>query len=143
MVAVGGGVDVGADVGTSIVVDEMGDFSFFLSFAAAIVINTIPTIKKTNATTNTPNAMIRSFGYFLVKVVIGPSTMTISVLLEDSMIGSHSAGVPCLTRLVQGRSLRNLQQPIVRDKAVIGTIRKSDPTMTNRTCNAEKCVTTI
>ena len=168
MVAVGGGVDagvdvgtdvgvdVGADVGTPIVVDELGsvvfsscscleiepDFSFFLSFAA-VVIKTIPTIKKTNATTNTPYVMIRSFGCFLVKVVPGPSTMIISVLLVDSMIGSHSAGVPCLTRLVQGRSLRSLQQPIVRDKAVIGTIRESDTPMTNGPCNAEKCVTTI
>jgi len=169
VVAVGGGVDVGADVGgrvdvdvgTPIVVDAMGsvvfsscsclemepdDFSFFLSFAA-VVIKTIPTIKKTNATTNTTKEIIRSFEYFLVKVVSGPSIMIISELLEDSMmcIGIHSADVPCLVRLVQSRSLFSLHLPLVllRDKDVIGTGRKSDTTITNRICNAEKCVITI
>lgn len=113
MVAVGGRLDVG----TPIVVDGMGssvgfscsclqlepdDFSFFSlarSFAA-IVINTIPTIKKINATANTTSVMIRALEYFLPKVVPGPSKIIISVLLEGSMIGNdwfthRRCSVPC------------------------------------------------
>lgn len=118
-------VDRTDSVGTPVVVDRMDsvvfsscsclemepdDFSFFWSFAA-VVINTIPTIKKIKATANTTSVMILSFECLLLKVVSGPSDIIISVLLADSMIGktgSQSASVLCLARSVLGQSLVSL-----------------------------------
>ena len=128
--------DVGdrVDVGTPIVDDgtgsvgrfscsclqlEPGDFSFLFSLArsfAAIVINTIPTIKKTNAIASTASVMIRALEYLFPKVVSGASKIIISVLLEGSMIGktgSRSADASCHARLVPGRSLFSPQLALV------------------------------
>ena len=143
------------DVGTPIVDDGMGsvvrfccsclqlepdDFSFFsLAWSfAAIVINTIPTIKKTNATASTTSVMIRALEYVFPKVVSGPSKIIISVLLDGSMIGkagSHSADAPCHARLVPGRSLVSPQLALVLEMGFDkGTAPKSDTTITNKTC---------